>query len=165
MIESYDVFEAMSALQKSIRRGLEEDSLHWATEMYLNGHAAQAWGRLLIIASEDIGVADSSVFLLIAALQKAWKDLRGDGAARLHFVHAVLALVRAPKSRIVDNALMVYFEGSREQKEIPDWSLDKHTRRGKNMGRGNAHFFEIWSILENQTLVDPYLERAKQIRK
>ena len=31
---------------------------------------------------------------------------------------------------------------------IPDWALDKHTRRGKQLGRGMTHFFDVGSVLD-----------------
>jgi len=53
----YLTSEVTSALQKSIRRALEEEALFWATELDLAGFGANAWKRLRIIASEDIGLA------------------------------------------------------------------------------------------------------------
>lgn len=160
----YDVYEVLSVLQKSIRRGLEEDALFWATELYLSGCREHVWRRLRIIASEDVGLAVPSMVTDIQALYNAWK-ISTEGENRLFFVHAVLLLARSPKSRIVDNALMVYFEGPRPLREIPDYALDKHTRRGREMGRGNKHFFAVGALLGKQTLEDPYEERAKQVRK
>lgn len=164
-VGGYDFHEVLSALQKSIRRGLEEDALFWATELYLSNYANHAWGRFLVISSEDVGVADSSVFSLIYQLHAHWKIHQEESSARLHFIHAVLALVRAPKSRIVDHALIVYLEGPREKRPVPDYALDKHTSRGRAMGRGNKHFFAVGALLGNQPLEDLYEERAKQIRK
>ena len=45
--------ECTSAMQKRIRRGLEEDALFWATELDIAGYGAYVWKRLQIIASED----------------------------------------------------------------------------------------------------------------
>lgn len=49
--------------------------------------------------------------------------------------------------------------------EIPDWAVDKHTSRGKAMGRSFKHFYEIGSNLENQPkwLTDSYFEKAKNL--
>jgi len=55
----YDYYEVASALQKSIRRGLEDDALFWATELYISDYAAHAWKRLLVIASEDARIGTS----------------------------------------------------------------------------------------------------------
>ena len=160
----YAFHEVLSALQKSIRRGLEEDALFWATELYLSGYETQAWRRLCVIASEDVGIAYSDVFLCVRELYQAWAEIKTTGEAKLHFIHAVLKLVRSPKSRIVDHALIVFFEGPREKKQIPDWALDVHTNRGRIMGRGQQHFFDVGANLDNITLPDPYAIRAKEIR-
>jgi hypothetical protein len=47
------------------------------------------------------------------------------------------------------------------RREIPDHALDKHTMRGRKMGRGSKHFFEEGSKLVNKTVDDPFEERAK----
>ncbi len=60
--------ECTSAMQKCIRRGLEEDALFWATELDLAGYGAYVWKRLQIIASEDIGLADPNVCVQVRAL-------------------------------------------------------------------------------------------------
>jgi len=130
--------------------------------------------RVQRVVSEDVGIADSNVVVqvktlhdLYAAHKKAKKE---GGEDKLWFVHAVLILVRAPKTRIVDHALITYFEGDREPVEIPDYALDVHTSTGRAMGRGNTHFFEHGAVLEPSAerhfmpMYDPYLERAKTIR-
>jgi hypothetical protein len=57
---------------------------------------------------------------------------------RLFLLHVVIVLARAPKSRTVDHAVMVMYEGERPELEIPDFALDKHTRRGRQRGRGTS---------------------------
>jgi hypothetical protein len=64
----YDFYEVLSAMQKSIRRGLEEDALFWGTELYLSDYADHAWSRLLIISSEDVGFAEPLATVTIKAL-------------------------------------------------------------------------------------------------
>src|SRR5947208_7932102 len=154
------VDEAISAMQKCIRRGLEEDALYWAKELYLTDRptAGIAWSRLRVIASEDIGLAGNAA-VYVRALYEAWKDAkdykyvcanckgegiedRSEGSGRLFFIHAVLICVRSQKSRVLDHALMVAFEGL-EKREVPDFAVDKHTLRGKIKGRGFEHFFEV----------------------
>ena len=168
MNSEYDFWEVLSAMQKSIRRGLEDEALFWGTELYLKGAAPHAWNRLLIIASEDIGLASSTVGLLVKSLHDSWKQLpkeSKDDGGRLFFIHALLLLVRAPKSRIVDHALITYFEGVRPPREIPDYALDMHTRRGRSKDRGAEHFFDEGAVLKSESLEDTYRDRARQIRK
>lgn len=162
-VGSHDFYEVLSALQKSIRQGLERDALFWATELYLSDYASHAWARLKIIASEDVGLADNNVAFQIRALYNNWlerKPKKGtppleEADTWLYFVHAVLILVRAPKSRIVDNAT-IHFKSVRKNLEMPDWALDKHTERGRAMGRGDEHFREEGAKLNNCSLPDPY---------
>ena len=116
----YDYYEVISALQKSIRRGLEEDALFWGTELYLSEYADHAWNRLLIISSEDVGLAEPLATVTVKTLNDLYCKDKKSGESRLYFVHAILTLVRAPKSRILDHATIAFLRGTREPREIPD---------------------------------------------
>lgn len=153
----YNVYEVISALQKEIRRGNEEQALYWALELESFNKKA-LWNRLRVIASEDIGIANNSMAILIDALNRAY-----DQKQELLFVaHAVLALCRSVKSRIVDDFCIVV---QRIQNlKIPDYALDMHTSRGKFMGRGLKHFHEVGSKLVNEstTIKNIYRERSEK---
>ena len=161
------VDEATSAMQKCIRRGLEEDALYWAKELYLTDKptAGIAWSRLRVIASEDIGLAGNACVYVQALHESYIKANDYEGNGRLFFIHAVLVCVRSLKSRVVDHALMVAFEGL-QKREVPDWALDKHTKRGKMKGRGFEHFFEVGAKLNNvhPELNDLYEHKAYKIK-
>lgn len=167
----YAFAEVASALQKSIRRGLEEDALYWAAELDRSGYSAYVWKRLNMITSEDVGLAEPNMPANIRALYETWemtkkkKDERNP--ERMYLVHAVLLLVRAKKSRICDHAKMWAYSDHIEYREIPDVALDKHTLRGKRMGRGFEHFFTEGQHLENtpDDLPDNYYERARALRE
>jgi replication-associated recombination protein RarA len=162
--------EVASALQKSIRRGLVDDALFWATELDLGGYGNYVWKRLRIIASEDVGLADSTVAATVRALYENWteavKKKEPAEPERLFLVHAVILLAGAPKSRMVDHALMVMYEGDRETREIPDYALDKHTAAGKRLGRGHDHFFNEGAVLGPPLgeFDDPYAEAGREAR-
>ena len=76
--------EVTSALQKSIRRGLEEEALFWGSELDLAGYGAYAWKRLRIIASEDIGLADPGVCVQVRTLYENWVEQRKNKLKGLH---------------------------------------------------------------------------------
>ena len=160
--------EVVSALQKCIRRGQVDDALYWAVDMYLTGYDEYAWKRLRIMASEDVGPAEPNLPATIEALYHAYTDLKKKkdethAPQRLQFVHAVILLATARKNRIVDHALIHHFGNHATLKrDIPDYALDKHTARGKRMGRGAEHFFAEGIKLENETGDDPYRELARQ---
>ena len=162
----YDFYELLSALQKDIRRGNEYQAMFWAVELESFNPTA-LWNRLRVIASEDIGLAESLAPLIIDVLEREYYDARGreDDSYRLFLVHAVLFLARSPKSRIVDDLLnVVYGQIQHEDKKpaIPDYALDMHTLAGKKMGRGLEHFCSEGTKLSNEPLENPYKEKAKQ---
>ena len=145
--------EVISALQKCIRRGMTDDALYWAAELEESGFGAWMWKRIRIITSEDVGPAWPEGPAVIEALHKTYLELkkRGDDKQRpwrLQIVHAVVLLCRAPKSRIVDWALIHHWGGLAPDRDIPDVALDKHTARGKHLRRGWDHFFEEGTLLE-----------------
>jgi replication-associated recombination protein RarA len=168
-VSGHDLSEVASAFQKSIRRGLEQEALYWGTELDMSNYGEYAWKRMKIMCSEDVGLAEPLLPAVIESLYQNWvvqrkKKDQKYAPERLFFVHAILLLVRAKKSRIVDHALMVFYEGKRPQKDIPDYALDKHTLKGKRMGRSWDYFFEEGIKLENRAgLEDYYLEAAREI--
>jgi len=161
----YDIYELLSALQKDIRRGKEYQAVFWAAELE-SFNPSMFWNRLRVIASEDIGIANSLAPLIIDVLEKEYNSAkeRGNDSYRLFLVHAVLFLARSRKSRIVDDLLnVVYGEIQLEDKKlpIPDYALDMHTHRGRKLGRSYEHFFSEGCKLKNEPFENPYTEKAK----
>ena len=111
-------------------------------------------------------MADPNVAVQIRALSQNFDDQRKHNKTskaktrsgeRLFIAQAIMILARAPKSRMVDHAVMAVWEGDRPPLEMPDWVFDKHTAKGRKMGRGEEHFFEEGAHLENAAdLDDPY---------
>lgn len=158
----HDFYDVLSALQKAVRRQDKESALYWAWDLgsASPNHAARLWSRLHIIASEDIGIADSAACVLVNNLHARWKERQREGDSFLYYMHAVAYLAQTDKSRLIDNAICA-FEGELKlgmkgmdlpipdiadieklKLKIPDYALGKHTRRGKQMGRGQQFFFE-----------------------
>lgn len=170
----YDFGEVASAFQKSVRRGLLDDALYWGVELYLSGFHEYAWKRMRVMCSEDIGPAEPSLPAQIAGLYAMFRQFLDSkpkrngamGSEKLFFVHAIMLLVRARKCRIVDHANIFHFRAhdQMQRREVPDWALDKHTYRGKRMGRGIDHFFDTGTLLENRSeeIEDVYRERAME---
>ena len=165
-VSGHPLGEVASAFQKAIRRGLEDEALHWGVELDMSNYGEYAWKRMRIMTSEDVGLAEPHLAATIYALYQNWvdqkrkKDLK-HGPERLFLVHAILLLVRAKKSRIVDHALITYY-GNHKPRSIPDYALDKHTAAGRRMGRGVEHFFSDGIQLANRSeLVDEYEAKAK----
>lgn len=139
-VRGFALGECMSALQKAIRRCDEKSAVCWAVEMDQSGHGKILWNRLLVITTEDVGLADPYLPATIRALYENWCDFqprkgKPKHSDRLWTLHAVILLARAPKSRRVDNAIWASYAVEEPLlDEIPDYALDAHTARGKRMG-------------------------------
>ncbi len=152
---AYEFFEVSSAFQKAIRRGDEEVALYFTVELYNSGFDEYLWKRIKIICSEDIGLAEPFLPMTMQALYRMYVDQKKKNDTKhqpekLFLIHAVLLLVRAKKSRLVDWALITYFDIA-EKLPIPDYAYDKHNRKGKAMGRGLDHFWTEGSKLSPHT--------------
>jgi len=157
----YDYYELLSALQKDIRRGKEYEALHWAVHLEQFNTTA-LWSRLEIIASEDIGVANPILSVLIRILRKQYEDAvkRPGDSHRIFLSNAIVNLCRSKKSRVADDLLwVVYPEIEYEDKrlDIPDYALDHHTRKG-NIEKWD----KVGSKLVNEAdIPNPYTEQAR----
>jgi hypothetical protein len=172
-IRGYDMFEVVSAYQKAIRRSDTDAALYWGAEAHRSGYAKWIWKRLRVIVSEDVGPAAPSLPANVEALFRTAQDF-GIKDSLMFFVHATILAARAPKSRICDWALFTVANTDRpKDREVPDHALDKHTLRGKQMGRGKEHFLEEASRLEQPRLygrppeaIDPEIRHLeKQYRQ
>ncbi len=169
-----DAYQVVSAVQKMIRRGLEEEALFFALELDQSGYSAWLWRRILICASEDVGIGDPLAVLTVRALFENWQDERkrdkkAQGA--LFLTHAVIVLARAKKSRIADSAYIALGDAA-PPRPIPDCAMDGHTRAGRQMGRSWEFFFtdsglladpETGELTEDGSTPDLYRERARQV--
>ncbi len=147
-VNGYDFFEVSSAFQKSIRRCNEREAMFWALELYQSNYAKYLWKRMIIMASEDVGMAEVLFPPVIMALKQMYDYLvekKDKGKPeKLPFTQAVIALANAQKSRYIDLCISVYGNDHRKRAgkhQIPDHALDMHTRKGKRMGRGLDHFY------------------------
>lgn len=170
--------EAVSALQKSIRRSHLDDSLYWACEL-IEQYPHYLWRRLKVILSEDVGIAEPHLPATIQALHSTYEAQRkekGEQKGEMPTLHAVILLATAKKSRLVDNALIWHTGGPRDKlyREPPDAAFDRHTRRGREQGRSWQHFWEEAALLADPktgelaaegSVPDPYLELAHSVLK
>lgn len=165
----YNKPEVASALQKSIRRGDVDQACYWAAELDLAGYANYAWKRLLVCATEDVSINERGLIADIKALHDIWlfvHDKNNVGNGRRPYMMAVILLARAKKNRAVDHAVNVHYFTPERLYEIPDWAIDKHTRRGRQMGKTSKDFFEVGAYCENvdDTVDDPWYETAKALK-
>lgn len=140
--------EVISALQKSLRRGLLDNALLLAWEMYETSPEMEEklWSRLCVIAVEDIGMGNPQAPVLIETLYQQHQRYDRPTADRFLFAaHAVRVLAGSSKDRTSDDMVNWAMRGTQLgdlAPEIPDVALDMHTLRGQRMGRDYRFFME-----------------------
>jgi putative ATPase len=98
-------YDTISAFIKSIRGSDPDAALYWLAKMLHAGEDIRFIARRLVIsASEDIGLADSSGITVAVAAQQAVEFI-GMPEARIPLAHATVYLATAPKSNSVYVAL------------------------------------------------------------
>ena len=161
--------EVISTLQKSIRRNKVEEACQAAYELYITGplFLDKLWRRLLTISVEDIGFGNLQAAVQVNTLNEVRKTYAyDDGDQPMYFIHAIRVLCTCTKDRSSDYLKNIIIKESAMGKvvEVPDIALDKHTKRGQEMGRGSKHFFEEATKVIPQLEIDnDYRERYGKI--
>jgi len=138
--------EVISALQKSLRRGLVENALLLGWEMYLTSREMEEmlWSRLGVISVEDVGFGNLNAPVLVETLYQMHKRYTYPQHDRFLFAaHAIRVMGSGDKDRTTDDMVNWAKQSValREKlPEIPDVALDMHTRRGQEMGRDYLFF-------------------------
>lgn len=97
-------YDLLSALQKSIRGSDENAAIHYAARLIEAGDLISICRRLLVIASEDIGLAYPQAVPIVKACVDSAMQL-GLPEARIPIAEAVILLATAPKSNSAYNAM------------------------------------------------------------
>ena len=98
-------YDAISALQKSIRGSDPDAAVHYLARILIGGDLLSACRRLLVIAAEDIGLAYPQAIPIVKACVDSALQL-GLPEARLPLADAAILLATAPKSNSGHNAMM-----------------------------------------------------------
>ncbi len=133
-----DHYDTASAFIKSLRGGDPDAALYWLAKMLHAGEELRfITRRLVIFASEDVGLADPLALSLAVAAQQA-VEFVGLPEARITLAHAVVYLATAPKSNSACVALG-YAQKDVESGRtlpVPAHLRDSHYKGAKSMGHG-----------------------------
>ena len=133
--EHYDV---ISAFIKSVRGSDPDAGLYWLARMLEAGEDARFIARrLVILASEDVGMADP-VSLVVADAAARAVEFVGLPEAQLNLAQAVVHLATAPKSNRVTQALHRAQADVRERPAaaVPAHLRDASYRSARRLGHG-----------------------------
>ncbi len=136
--EHYDV---LSAFIKSIRGSDVDAGLYWLARMLEAGEDPRLIARrLVILSSEDVGMADPQSLLVADAAARA-VEFVGMPEARLNLAQAVIHLARAPKSNSVIAALGAAWADvtDRPAGAVPAYLRDSHYPGARTLGHGEGY--------------------------
>jgi putative ATPase len=134
-------YDVISAFIKSIRGSDADAALHYLARMLVAGEDPRFIARrLMILASEDIGMADPTALpLAVAAAQTV--ALIGMPEAQLTLAHATVHLATAPKSNAVTTALGAAMADIRAGKAglVPAHLRDGHYSGAAGLGNAQGY--------------------------
>ncbi len=136
-------YDVTSALIKSIRGSDVDAALHYLARMVEAGEDPRFLARrLVILASEDIGLADPTALLTANAAAQAVATI-GLPEGRIILAQAVIALALAPKSNAVIEAIGAATDDVRAGATgpVPPHLRDAHYRGAQDLGHGQGYAY------------------------
>lgn len=128
-------YDTISAFIKSLRGSDPDAALYWMARMIRAGEDPHyLFRRMLVFASEDVGLADPHALAVTEAAAAAF-DRVGMPEGQYHLSHAALYLSTAPKS----NSTLGYFDAAQAVEEEMRREVPKHLRDSNRDGAGFGH--------------------------
>ncbi len=136
-------YDTISAFIKSMRASDVDAALYWLAKMLYAGEDIRFIARRIVIAaSEDVGMADSNALRVAVAAQQAVEFI-GMPEARIPLAHATVYLATAPKSNRAYAAIDAALDDVKNGRTLP---VPKHLRDGhykgaKTFGHGEGYLY------------------------
>jgi putative ATPase len=136
--EEDDHYDVVSAFIKSMKGSDPDAALYWMARMLAAGEDARFIARrMVVLASEDIGMADSMALVVADAAARA-VEFVGLPEATLNLAHAAVYLATAPKSNRAAMGIWKAEEDVRERPAgpVPAHLRDSHYASAQKLGHG-----------------------------
>ncbi|GIF03473.1 replication-associated recombination protein A [Actinoplanes siamensis] len=134
-------YDVISAFIKSMRGSDPDAALHWLARMLVAGEDPRFIARRIVIfASEDVGMADPQALLVATAAAQA-VQLIGLPEAQLNLAQAVVHMATAPKSNSVTTAIGAALADVRAGRggAVPVHLRDAHYSGARGLGHGRGY--------------------------
>ena len=132
-------YDVISAFIKSIRGSDPDATLFWLARMLEAGEDARYIARRMVVhASEDVGLADPRALQIAVAAAQAVEYV-GLPEARLNLAEAAIYLARAPKSNSVIVSLGKAQEDAASSDPVPLHLRDAHYPAATRLGHGKGY--------------------------
>ncbi|KAB8239360.1 ssDNA-dependent ATPase MGS1 [Aspergillus alliaceus] len=160
-------YDTISAFHKSIRGSDPDAALYYLARMIQSGEdPLYIARRLIVVASEDIGLADNSMLTLAISTHSAVEKV-GLPEARINLAHATVAMALSKKStrsyRGLNNAFAALGEPGIAGLPIPIHLRNAPTRLMKELGYGKEYKYNPHYL--NGKVVQEYLPEGLRGRK
>ncbi len=148
-------FDSISALIKSLRGSDPDAALYWMARMIAAGEDPHyIFRRMLILASEDVGLAAPHALSVVVAAASAF-DRVGMPEGQFHLAHAALYLALTPKS----NTTLAYYDALKTVEQSPNLEPPNHlkdpNRDAKGFGHGKGYLYP--HAYQNHWVAQAYL--------
>jgi putative ATPase len=128
-------FDTISAFIKSLRGSDPDAALYWLARMVYAGEDPRfIFRRMLILAGEDVGIADPNAVVVVNACAEAF-DRVGMPEGRYPLAQAALYLATAPKS----NSVMGFFDALASVEKEREAEVPTHLRDANRDKEGFGH--------------------------
>ena len=128
-------FDTISAFIKSLRGSDPDAALYWMAKMVYAGEAPRfIFRRMIIFASEDVGMADPNAVQVVTACAEAFEYV-GMPEGRFPLAQAAIYLATAPKS----NTTFAFFDALETVAQEADSGVPNHLRDGNRDKEGFGH--------------------------
>jgi putative ATPase len=128
-------YDTISAFIKSLRGSDPDAALYWMSKMIYAGEEPRfIFRRMLILACEDVGMADPKALGVVMDAARAFEYV-GLPEGRYHLAHACLYLATAPKS----NSSMAFFDALKTVSEEAKDDVPNHLRDASRDSEGFGH--------------------------
>lgn len=164
-----DKYNLLSALQKSVRGSDPDAAVHYLARLINGGADIQMIGRrLLVMASEDVGMAyPSAVSIVTACVQAAL--MVGLPEAVVNLSHAVVLMAASPKSNAAYKAYIDAMTDINNMQidDVPDHLKDAHYEGAQKMGLGKEYKYphDYGGYVKQQYLPDNLYEEGVKYYK
>jgi putative ATPase len=134
-------YDVISAFIKSIRGSDPDAALFWLARMIEAGEDPRFIARRMIVhASEDVGLADPRALVVAVAAAQAVEHV-GLPEARLNLAEVALYLARAPKSNSVYTSLARATEDAVSADPVPKHLRDSSYQGARRLGHGKGYLY------------------------
>ena len=128
-------YDVISAFIKSLRGSDPDAALYWLAKMVYAGEDPRfIFRRMLILAGEDVGLADPNAIRVVTACADAF-DRVGLPEGRFHLATAALYLATAPKS----NSTLGFFDALTSVEQEREAEVPTHLRDASRDKEGFGH--------------------------